>query len=193
MEFIYFTERSKTNRIKDYGIELEKNYRGHGILIYPLVNIKFRAHSIEFEEEEEKLNSILSIDETWEKIAALGLRQQLKKVRGFIFELPNENWPIEVHVDIDSKIALNFATKFNTIDQSLVSYYNGLDFLDIINNSEFPKYVMETSFKVNSEEGLKTFIQCFIDSGGGIWGAQSFDCFLSKNIDKSAIIRTIDY
>ncbi len=193
MEFIYFTEKSKNNRINDYGIEIEENYRGNGILIYPLVKIDFKANCIENQKEEKKLNSTLSIDETWEKIATGELRHQKKKIRGFILKLTSENWPMEVYIDVHSNIALDFATNFNTIDQSLVYYYKGLDFLDIVKNYKIPNYVMETSFTVNSEDGLKSLIKCFINAEGGIWDAHSFDCFLSTNIDKNSIIQTVDY
>lgn len=193
MEFIHFLNKSSSNSIKSDGIKTKNNYQGYGILIYPLIKIDFKAPNPDYILEEKNINSNLSIEERWEVIGALDIRQKKRKVYGAIFNLSSEFWPITVHIDLDSSISKRFAKEFNTLNKNLVICDFEKNLFEVVNSPKFDNYVLETKFKVMSEIGLKSLLECFTKSGGGIWGALSIYCLINKNIEERTIKRIISF
>lgn len=193
MEFIHFIDKSASNNIKSEGIKTQNNYHVYGILIYPLVKIDFKAPNSDYILEEKSINSNLSVEERWEIIGALGLRQKNKKVYGAIFNLSSKFWPITVHIDLDSSISKKFAKEFNTLNSNLVIYDFEKNLFEVVDSFTDDNYVLETKFKVMSEIGLKSLLECFTKSGGGIWGALSIYCLITKNIEERTIKKIISF
>ena len=60
MKFILFTDKKKLDSILENGIQVNDCYRGKGILVYPEIDIQFRAPNSESEfiNEEKEVNKI---------------------------------------------------------------------------------------------------------------------------------------
>ncbi len=79
MDFIHFIDKSNLDSVLKNGFKTNDSYRGKGILIYPNREIFFKTYSTDVELlEDERISNRLSNDEKWEKIGALGLRQNKK-------------------------------------------------------------------------------------------------------------------
>lgn len=193
MEFIHFISKSTLDSIKNKGLQTESHYQGFGIFIYPLIKIDFKAPAPEFVEEENVINYKLSIEESWEAIGASHIRQGNDKVIGLIFNLSPEFWPIEINIDVGSDISKQFATKFDQLKSDEVFYKNNLNLLEVVASISAKKYSIETKFKVLSESGLRSLIECYKNSGGGIWGAISVYCLVTKNIEANMISRIVKF
>ncbi|KUJ60991.1 hypothetical protein AR687_14790 [Flavobacteriaceae bacterium CRH] len=193
MEFIHFVNKSALNIIKNNGIEVESSYRGPVILIFPLIRINFKSPSHAFRLQAIKNNLNLSIVESWERIGALEIRQNNEKVYGAIFSLNAEFYPMKVNIDISSSIAKKFVKKIDMLDSSLVIYDCDKSLSEVVANSSWKKYTIEAKFEVKSEIGLLALLECFKKSGGGIWGALSIYCLISKNIEEKFIKEIVDF
>ncbi|UKN03473.1 hypothetical protein K6119_08095 [Paracrocinitomix mangrovi] len=197
MEFIYFTDQQLLPDKLKNGIAIEDNYRGKGVLFHPLIRIQAIAPASnefpEFIDDQNRLNNEISIEELWQELGALGLRQHNKKVAGIVFSLDNENWPIKVHIDLRDKVAPILSEKLENSSQKDVKYAHKISLSEAIKNIGSKKYVMESSFHVQSEKGLLGLIEKFEEAGGGVWSAQSIDCTINQKIKPQQILRTVDY
>lgn len=192
MDFIHFINTSTLESVKDKGLQTEFHYQGFGIFIYPLIKIDFKAPKEEFVIEERKINSNLSIEESWERIGALHIRQANEKVLGVVFNLSSEFWPIEINIDVGSHISKKFASEFDKIKTD-VFYQSNLNLTEVVERISAQRYTIETKFKVISESGLKSLIECYKKSGGGIWEAMSVYCLITKNIEPNMIKRIVKF
>lgn len=192
MEFIHFINTSTLDSIKDKGLRAESHYQGFGIFIYPLIKIDFKAPNEEFVLEEREINSNLSIEESWEGIGALHIRQANGKVFGVVFNLSSEFWPIEIKIDVGSHISKQFASEFDKLKTD-VFYQSNLNLTEVVESISAKKYTLETKFKVISESGLKSLIECYKKSGGGIWEAISVYCLITKNIEAKMLKRIVKF
>ncbi|MGH1383528.1 hypothetical protein [Kordia sp.] len=193
MDFIHFIDKSKLNLVLKNGIKVTDCYRGKGILIYPNKEISFKTYSSEPELiKDEKLSNKLSIDKKWEKIGALGLRQNGKTVYGIKVEVPNSCWPLKVFINIQHQIAKEFGKLLDEIDASGIKYLTGETLTEVINRIKSPQFTLEGLFIINSENDLKEFIEIFQKAGGGIWSAHSFDCMIQSDISAKSVKEIIE-
>ena len=193
MEFIHFVSKATFDSIKDKELRAENHSQGYGIFIYPLIKIDFKAPTLEFVAEEKEINCKLTIEESWEAIGASHIRQANEKVIGLVFNLSPEFWPIEINIDVGSDISKQFATKFVQLKSDDVFYKNNLNLMEVVESISAKKYSLETKFKVLSESGLRSLIECYKNSGGGIWGAISVYCLVTKNIEANMISRIVKF
>ena len=192
MDFIHFINTSTLDSIKDNGLQTEFHYQGFGIFIYPLIKIDFKAPNEDFVIEKGKINSNLSIEESWETIGVLHIRQANEKVLGVVFSLSSEFWPIEIKIDVGSHKSKKFASEFDKVKTD-VFYQSNLNLTEVVEGISAKKYTLETKFKVISDSGLKSLIGCYKKSGGGIWEAMSVYCLITKNIEASMIKRIVEF
>lgn len=193
MEFIHFISKSTLDSIKNKGLQTESHYQGFGIFIYPLIKIDLKAPNEEFVPEEREMNSNLSIEELWEGIGALHIRQANEKVFGVVFSLSSEFWPMEINIDVRSHISKQFAFEFDKLKTNDVFYQKNLNLTEVVESISATKYTLETKFKVISESGLRSLIECYKKSGGGIWEAISVYCLITKNIEANMIKRIVKF
>lgn len=193
MEFIHFVNKATLDSLKYKELRAESHSQGFGIFIYPLIRIEFKAPNPEFTAQEREINYKLSIEESWEAIGASHIRHENEKVFGLVFNLSPEFWPIEINIDVISDISKKFATKFATLQQDDVFYQNNLNFMDVIESISAKKYTIATKFTVFSESGLRSLIECYKKSGGGIWEAISVYCLITKNIEAKMISRIVKF
>ncbi len=187
MNFIHFIDQSKLDSIKKNGLKVGDCYRGKGILVYPDKEIQFKTFSSDADlVEDEKQGNKLSNNKKWEKIGTLGLIQNNKTIRSVKVKLTKSHWPIKVFIDIQHNIAIEFAELLNKHKEIKTPYER--DFAEIINEMKYEKYVFEGTFIVENEIDLTILIECFLESGGGIWGAHSFDCMLEFDIPPDLIL-----
>ncbi len=194
MRFIHFIDKLTTDFILKNGIKVDNCYRGKGILIYPEIEIQFRARSTEKEylKEEKRVNKLMN-NEKWEAIATLGLRQNKKQVTGIITEIAEFNWPLKVFIDVDASIASKFGKMIDEENISGIKYGAEKSISEVIKGIESPRFVLEALFIVDSPSDLVKLIEMFSKSGGGIWGAHSFDCMIENDINPEFIIETKDF
>lgn len=193
MEFIHFTNKSTLDKVKYKGFQTESHYQGFGIFIYPFIKIDFKAPNEEFVLEERDMNSNLSIEESWEVIGAGHIRQANEKVFGVIFNLNSEFWPMEINIDVESHISKQFMSEFAKLETNDVFYQSNLNLTEVVESITVNKYIIEMKFAVFSESGLRSLIGCYKKSGGGIWGAFSVYCLITKNIEANMIKRIIKF
>ena len=194
MKFILFTDKKKLDSILENGIQVNDCYRGKGILVYPEIDIQFRAPNSESEfiNEEKEVNKI-SIYEKWEAIGALGLKQNGKSICALKVELTDKHWPLKVFIDIRHQIAKEFGELLDKNELPGVKYSTGDKLSEIIQTIESKRFVLESSFIVNTEKDLRQLIEIFQKSGGGVWGAHSLDCIVESDIPANSIDETINY
>lgn len=194
MNFIHFIDKSRLDSVLKNGIIVNDCYRGNGILIYPENEINFRNYSSEQEMiESEKQSNMLALNEKWERIGALGLRQNKKEVIGIKVQSSNSYWPIEVFIDIKHEIASEFGKLLDEKAVGGIKYSTGDTLSDVIKRIESPRFVLEGSFIVEAENDLKELMEIFQNAGGGIWRAHSFDCMIKTNISPESILEIIEY
>jgi hypothetical protein len=180
MQFLHFADKKKEEEVLLNGISEYNTYRGEGILIYPMLRIAFKSF-------EALPGPDLSIPEIWRPIATLGLQQNDKEITTFLIELDEGYFPIEVFLDVRHEIALRFAEKLEKRQDKEIIYAKNLDFLEVVKGIQSPRYVLEASFIIKTEEALSRLIEDFQAAGGSIWGAHSFDCFIKKTVPPNAI------
>lgn len=193
MNFIHFINKTELENIKQHGISINDCYYGKGILVYPDKEINFKTFSIDVDLlEDEKAANLLLTHEKWERIGALGIRQNNGVVCGVKINLNNSHWPMKVFIDVESIILKEF--------QKLLYNTNGINYGDkdklqdfVINTDYSSKFMLEMKFEVEKESDLKKLIDLFIKAGGGIWGAHSFDCMIKHNISPNLIVDIIEY
>lgn len=195
MDFIHFLNKSKLDLVIKNGIKRDNCYRGNGILIYPNSNIPFKSFSKDVELiEDEKLANKLSNDKKWEKIGALGFRQERETVYGIKLKLTNSYYPLKVFIDIQSEIAREFGKLLDHVKFSGIKFSDGNTTLTkFINKISSSRFTFEAMFIVNSENDLKKLIELFKRAGGGIWGAHSFDCMIELDIPTDFFKEIIEF
>ena len=183
MNFIHYIDKAKLNSVLKNGIKVNDCYHGKGILIYPNKEIPFETDSLDVDlVEDEKLSNSLSIHEKWEKIGALGLRQNGKTVCAVNIDLPSSCWPLKVFIDINHQIAKELGKLLDAPDLSNIKLISEDTLTEIVTSIESPRYILKGSFIINSEINLIKLMETFQKAGGGIWGAHSFDCMTESDI-----------
>ena len=187
MNFIHFINKSKLDSVLKNGIKVNDCYHGKGILIYPDKEVSFKTFSFDAEMlDDEKQSNKLTMDKKWEKIGALDLKQNGKTVYGIKIQLSELHWPIRVFIDIQHQIAKKFAKSLGA--NKGIQYDSHYSLSEVINNIQSERYILEGSFIVKSEIDLTKLIDYLIESGGGIWGANSFDCMIESDIEPNLIL-----
>ena len=200
MQYIHFTNKGYLGSILKKGILPKENDHGFGILCYPLMKVPFRSPVVEDESLDEFLaaadrwNNTLSIEQSWELVGASGLRQHKKTVVGVIFEMDLHHWPLKIHIDIRHFLAEKFAYNLHKHQNEGITYgTSGSSLLEVIQRIKSKRYVLEGKFKVDTEKNLLELIKMFKNAGGGLYGAHSFDCMISKPIKKESFKRFIEF
>lgn len=194
MIFTHFTDSRNVKSIRKQGIKPHENYHGFGILLYPDINLDFRflTSDVEVMNEEKFLNE-LDMDRKWEVNGALGLRQEGKNVTAIKLKSCEAFWPMKVFIDLPNGIAIEFQKNLDGIQSDDIQYLGTQSLAMTIANIKYERYVLESKFRVNTEEGLKEIIDCFIRAEGGLRGAHSFDCMIETDIESGIIEQFIEY
>ena len=215
MKFIHFIDEKLEEKVLKEGILLSPNQReinehSTGIFCYPLIKTSFKIpvkkddydHDdiqgyLDFKKEEKLLNESLSIEEAWEVVDGLRVKKRdenVQRIKGIIFELEAEHWPITVFINIRHFIANEFAQILHENPNSgieFLGYKNSL--LALIKRIESEKYVIASApFKVSTESDLLDLINKFQNAGGGIWKGDSFECMLITKVASGLIEKTVE-
>ena len=183
MKYILFIDKEFLEQTIKYGVKAEDNYRGKGILFYPLVKVK--CYGI-------KTNINFSIQDMWKLIGAQNLINNNKEVVDLVFKMNPENFPIKVFIDIRSEFSIKFANLFDN-EKSGLKYSKKSNLTTILKKTSAKSYVLEGEFYIKNEIELSKLIYIFNKSKGFLRSAHSFDCFIEKNILPNQIIETYHF
>ncbi len=181
MKFIYFEEWNLKEKILAEGIHLRPNHRkineeSLGIFCYPMLKSPFKVPVAEdhydylaFKKEEEILNELFTIEESWEVVGASRVRKGNKNVLGVIFEMELKHWPITVFINIHSFLANEFGQILCDSPNVDIFYYgqNKNSFLEFIKIIELKNYLLQSvPFTVNTEDALLDLINILEEEFG---------------------------
>ena len=183
MRYIHFIDKEYLYEIIKDGVKVDNNYRGKGILTYPLIYVKCFGMNTNIDS---------SIQKMWKLIGAQSLIRDDKEIVGVITKMRPENWPMKIFIDIRSEFSIKFAELFDNKENG-IKYSGNSNLTNTIKKISSERYVLEGEFEVNNEIELLKLISIFNKSKGYLRSAHSFDCLTENSILPNQIIEIINF
>ncbi len=156
---------------------------------YPLADLPIKQFpDQQGHKPEEHLD--LGLVEKWSWIG--GYKERDKPVSCQTFNLPSDFWPINVMIEMNQVLFMQFFDKFPKQNLSGIQLSGGLELAKLQEKlKSWKRFTLETEFVCENSESLERLLDFHVEIGGGIWGTKSIYCYCNNlKLDEIEVTET---
>lgn len=106
----------------------------------------------------------------------------------FEIELDSGVFPVKVFADMTKEVVVALSKLLTIRSDEGIKYDSDRSLEDVLGQTEFDKFILETRFQISNISSLLWFIDSFFAIGGKPWGANSFVLSTDNEIPSKNIL-----